>query len=98
MRPWLITAENPLSAASRDRDGRASMRPRLITAENARRAGPPHRPATGFNEAAAHHRGERGVAAARRTHAQEASMRPRLITAENGVVAGAEFSAQFKLQ
>ena len=36
------------------------MRPRLITAENAPQGDPQPRPAAGFNEAAAHHRGELG--------------------------------------
>ena len=58
------------------------MRPRLITAENvpvsARAAGRLIR----FNEAAAHHRGER-LHAGVDDRRVAASMRPRLITAEN---------------
>ena len=59
MRPRLITAENKRPHVACRRSGGASMRPRLITAENIRRR--PGRPprAARFNEAAAHHRGER---------------------------------------
>ena len=58
------------------------MRPRLITAENARRRRRGRPGGYRFNEAAAHHRGERPVDALPLV-GQVASMRPRLITAEN---------------
>ena len=58
------------------------MRPRLITAENAPHSRSSIARVIGFNEAAAHHRGEHGHAG-RSSEAQGASMRPRLITAEN---------------
>ena len=58
------------------------MRPRLITAENARKAIAAGTGASGFNEAAAHHRGERDYDQSRFREVA-ASMRPRLITAEN---------------
>ena len=59
MRPRLITAENSTSPSGTGADPTASMRPRLITAENTalrRRYEPAGQR---FNEAAAHHRGER---------------------------------------
>ena len=59
------------------------MRPRLITAENGSGHDlpfPPRPPR--FNEAAAHHRGER-FQAEEHLRGAVASMRPRLITAEN---------------
>ena len=58
------------------------MRPRLITAENTRPSAIDYPDDRCFNEAAAHHRGERGDLF-RRPPAAVASMRPRLITAEN---------------
>ena len=59
MRPRLITAENVAVGDRHLPIHRASMRPRLITAENppARSRGPTDD--RRFNEAAAHHRGER---------------------------------------
>ena len=83
MRPRLITAENAGGVGGGCRGATASMRPRLITAENPtcqRRSG---RSAARFNEAAAHHRGERRVRGLVEEAAMTASMRPRLITAEN---------------
>ena len=59
------------------------MRPRLITAENSDRYVQERIDIPGFNEAAAHHRGERRVAAEGVLDGVPASMRPRLITAEN---------------
>ena len=61
----------------------ASMRPRLITAENACTATAAAGDRYGFNEAAAHHRGEPKLAPLHPRRVR-ASMRPRLITAENG--------------
>ena len=60
----------------------ASMRPRLFTAENGCMPSASHSAMSGFNEAAALHRGKREaeLAAKRR---RLASMRPRLFTAEN---------------
>ena len=59
MRPRLITAENADDDQHDHAHDHASMRPRLITAENCDRRRSPWRAGTGFNEAAAHHRGER---------------------------------------
>ena len=72
------------------------MRPRLITAENSARFPRGRRLRTGFNEAAAHHRGERsgGGLTPEDVHA---SMRPRLITAEN-LVAGPQLAGVMGLQ
>ena len=83
MRPRLITAENVDQRGGQRHRQDASMRPRLITAENAGRTIPRRGPGAGFNEAAAHHRGERGRRSARPRPETGASMRPRLITAEN---------------
>ena len=58
------------------------MRPRLITAENGRPIILPSVYFPRFNEAAAHHRGERRLDEELLGHGL-ASMRPRLITAEN---------------
>ena len=63
------------------------MRPRLITAENVEGRQRFGRRGSGFNEAAAHHRGEPLLSGQRSTTAAAASMRPRLITAENAVIA-----------
>ena len=82
MRPRLITAENVARYSYTGRHVWASMRPRLITAENPLGAPRPRGPARRFNEAAAHHRGERLLGLGR-GRAGPASMRPRLITAEN---------------
>ena len=60
------------------------MRPRLITAENVQDPAPLKVCEKCFNEAAAHHRGERRQRRAVDDVAVDASMRPRLITAENG--------------
>ena len=59
------------------------MRPWLITAENARHGVCAGLASHRFNEAAAHHRGEREERIEGDCAARAASMRPRLITAEN---------------
>ena len=64
MRPRLITAENGSVVDHLSRSRLASMRPRLITAENGLGAGRPGPAWNGFNEAAAHHRGEHTFQAA----------------------------------
>ena len=82
MRPRLITAENEPPGHQGLMLPHASMRPRLITAENEQAGGRLSGRTTRFNEAAAHHRGERLL---REVPPRDppASMRPRLITAEN---------------
>ena len=59
MRPRLITAENDRAAIESYEWAVASMRPRLITAENGSAAAATAPTRGRFNEAAAHHRGER---------------------------------------
>ena len=85
MRPRLITAENPDVMGIDGSAVGASMRPRLITAENGDGRKRRFWSAAGFNEAAAHHRGEPAGAQRRSHETAPASMRPRLITAENFV-------------
>ena len=98
MRPRLITAENPADPLRDAEPDVASMRPRLITAENLFSARASLYSLGGFNEAAAHHRGELD-AVTNTVVGAWASMRPRLITAENtggGSAADADAAASMR--
>ena len=77
-----MAAENSRFPRPAHPGGVASMRPRRMAAENDRAASVNRIRRRGFNEAAAHGRGKRGLQPGRRRRAV-ASMRPRRMAAEN---------------